>query len=356
MMSTVVTTKRGERLAWPDATRAFGVLAVVLFHVLIWNHAEVTQGSSPLAGFWDKTDAALSRLRMPILFALSGFLASGSLLGGGLESVKRRVLSSYYLYAVWLTIYAAIFLLLARPQFPHAISGWSDLVFQFVVPDTTLWFVFALALYPIVLLVFRTCRVPVWLVLAMAVSAWMTPLLVPLPGFTAKVVQCFIFFACGVYMSDWIRLTATARWTTVLALWAVFGVVTLVGMGADGFFGEMATFVGGLSAIPAAIAALSKLSAWKPVARAASFIGTRTLSVYVLHPLLLAILSLILNSENGVVRGITASVVGDALYPLVLTAVVVAGALFIEMGLRKIPGNVLLQLPATRTSRSPESS
>lgn len=347
-MTSTLTTRRGQRLAWPDATRALGVLAVVLFHVLIWNHAEVTQGSSPLAGLWDKADAALSRLRMPILFALSGLLASRALLAGGFSGVKRRIVSSYYLYVVWLVIYGAVFLAVQRPSFPHAIDNVQDMAQQLLVPDTTLWFIFALAVYPLVVLVFRTCRFHAWMAFTVALGVWLMPLFVFMPGFTPKVVQCFIFFVCGVYLAKWVRQFAEYGWPVVVVLCAVFAVVTVVGLRFDGFAGELATLLGGLAAIPASIALIAKLCQWNPAARAGAFIGQRTLSIYALHPLILCASSLALNNGSNILRSLTGTVVGDALYPLALTVVIVAAALGMDVLLRKVPGNVLLQLPGMK--------
>lgn len=338
----------GQRLAWPDATRALGVFAVVLFHVLIWNHVEIAQGTSPLTGFWDKTDAALSRLRMPVLFALSGLLASRSLLAGTMwPAVQRRLVSNYYLYAVWLLIYTGAFAVMQVVQFPHVVTGLTDMAVQLLVPDTTLWFIFALAVYPCGVFLFRVAKAPTWLVLAIATGIWFTAPILHLPGFTEKIVQNFVFFAFGVYCANWLRSLADATWKLAAAVCMIFIGLTVLGLGVPPTFEDAATFLGSLSAVPASIAVTAKLCAWRPFAAVGSFIGTRTLAIYVLHPLLLAGLSIVLAHTAGLVRPLVATSVGDGLYPLVVTGVVMGAALFLDSGMRKIPGNVLLEAPGT---------
>jgi hypothetical protein len=71
-------------------------------------------------------------------------------------------------------------------------------------------------------------------------------------------------------------------------------------------------------------------------------IGKRTLPIYVLRPVLLVGASLVLNGENDLARNMVSSPVGDALYPLVLTASVLGASVLIEVLLRKAPGIFLL--------------
>ena len=64
-MNSTVGVPR-ERLAWIDTTRGLGVLAVVLFHVLIWNYATLVEEGSAVASLWDQVGSSLGRVRMPI--------------------------------------------------------------------------------------------------------------------------------------------------------------------------------------------------------------------------------------------------------------------------------------------------
>ena len=78
---------------------------------------------------------SLGRIRMPILFALAGLLAQSGLLRGWRRgSARVRLVSNYYLYAVWVVLYAVFFALLARPDFPHSIDSLDRVLLAVLEP------------------------------------------------------------------------------------------------------------------------------------------------------------------------------------------------------------------------------
>lgn len=142
-----------SRLLWADAARGASVLFVVLFHVLLWhlNDYRATMWG-PADRVWTKFNAVLGSLRMPLLLGVAGLVASRRILLGLSEPRNLvRAASNYYLYVVWLLIYAVYFAFVSDPALPHRVDGLADVVFQLVFPNTTLWFVYALALYVIFL-------------------------------------------------------------------------------------------------------------------------------------------------------------------------------------------------------------
>lgn len=338
------------RAAWPDSTRGLGVLAVVLFHVLIWNHAAVAEGTSSLAGFWELTDVALGRLRMPVLFALSGLLAAGGLARGWHGgSARRRFAANYYLYAVWLTVYFAAFSLLHREDFPHSVNGPGAWLRQFAVPDTTLWFIFALALYPLALTGLRALKVPVGGVLALALALWVVGNYADLPGFTAKVLENFLFFAVGVHGAAHLwRWAAAGRRAAAAFAGAFLLLVALATVVPDAYVVPV-VLLSSLVAVPASVTAMALCCRIPAVARAGTVVGARTLPIYLLHPLLLA---LVPAAAGGWATAVTSTFLGDALYPPVLTGAVVVLSLALHAVLRRIPGNVLFALPRALTPSS----
>lgn len=331
------------RVAWPDATRGLGVLAVVLFHVLIWDHGPSTGGSSALAGLWGLTDLALERLRMPLLFALAGLLAADGLARGWHHgSARLRFAANYWLYAVWLTIYAMVFAALGQEDFPHAVDGLGAALAQVVVPATTLWFVLALACYPLVLTGLRAAGASPVTVLAVATLLWVVGSYAVLPGFTGKVVENFLFFVLGVHGAAHLWRWADGGWRPAAGFCGLFlvsvGLVTVV---PDALV-VPAVLLSSLAGIPASVVVIALCCRLPSVARAGSALGSRTLPVYLMHPLLLALWSL---APHDWVASFTSTPTGDALYAPLLTAVTVALCVLLHTALRRVPGNVLFTLP-----------
>ncbi|MHA7178865.1 acyltransferase family protein [Arthrobacter sp. MDB2-24] len=333
------------RLAWPDATRGLGVVAVVLFHVLIWHHDAIGGGPTALSGFWDTTDVAVGRLRMPVLFALSGILAARGLAGGWRSgSARLRAAGNYYIYAVWLTLYLVFFLAAREKGFPHSfrtVRAWAT---QLFLPDTTLWFILALAIYPVLVTVPRAMHLPAAAVLTVAVASWGAGTYLDMPGFTGKMMANFLFFCVGVYGSAALHAVARSALRSkvgyVVVFLALVGLATVVPQGLV----IPVVLLSSLVAVPAAIAVTSEACRIASVARLGAYVGARTLPIYLLHPLVLCGVSFL----PGVpaVERLVSTVPGDALYPLGLTVAVIVVSLAIHELLRAIPGNPLFTLPA----------
>ncbi|QHC58052.1 acyltransferase [Rathayibacter sp. VKM Ac-2760] len=336
-----------ERLAWIDTTRGLGVLAVVLFHVLIWNYAFVADPGSAVSKLWDQVGGSLGRIRMPILFALAGLLASAGLLRGWRTgSARVRLVSNAYLYAVWVVLYGVFFALLARPGFPHSIDSPDRLLLQFVFPTTTLWFLYALALYPVVLVLLRALRVPWWGVLLLGAAAWFVAAELRVILFGDALLANFVFFALGVFGAEQLRRFSRPGVLLILAPLAVFLLAVAAGRFLDGTADDVAGFVTSLSAIPLAVACAALLCRWAPAARVGSAIGRRTLPIYLLQVPLLGLWSLVAGPDADWLSGLLGTPAVALLYPLVLTAAIVALSLAIRSVLGRIPGDPLFTVPA----------
>lgn len=339
-----------ERLAWADTTRGLGVLAVVLFHVLIWNY-EGLVASSAVAGLWDQVGSSLGRVRMPILFALAGLLAQSGLLRGWRSgSARVRLVSNGYLYAVWVLLYAGFFALLAQPDFPHSIDTLGQLALQAVLPTTTLWFLFALAIYPVVLVALRALRVPWWGILLLATAAWFVAANLRVILFGDALLQNFVFFALGVLGAEQLRRFSRPGAATVLAPLGVFLLAVLGGRLADGPAADVAGFAASASAVPLAIACAALLCRWAPAARLGSAIGQRTLPIYLLQVPLLGLWSLVARPDAEWLTSLLRNPVAGLLYPLLVTAGIVALSLAIRALLRRIPTDPLFTVPPALVS------
>ncbi|NQX27233.1 acyltransferase family protein [Microbacteriaceae bacterium VKM Ac-2854] len=326
-----------DRLAWPDVTRGLGVLAVVLFHSLIWS-LDAVAPSGIVTTVWDQIGSSLGRIRMPILFGLAGLLASRSLLAGR-GAARVRLVANGYLYLLWLVLYGLFFFALARPDFPHSIDTVGQWATQLYYPTTTLWFLFALALYPLLVLLLARLRLPPWAVLLFGVGLWLLGSNLTAPLFGGALLLNFVFFAFGVHATGWLRSFAEPGAARILLPFCAFLVAVLL----THLLGENVGILASAAAIPLAIACAARISAWTPAARLGAFVGSRTLSIYLLHVPLLGLWSLL---PSGVLEAALAQPLLAAVFPVLLTAVLVAGSLGIGALLRRIPTDPLLTPPA----------
>lgn len=341
------------RLVWPDLMRAACVYLIVVFHIQLWL-VETTglPGVHDVNRWWDLAHGLLDRVRLAGLLLLSGMLVSRRLLTTGRTAIDltsvRRAVSSYYLYVVWLVIYWAVFAAAAaaRPStrdYPHAFTSAGDAAGQLVVPDTTLWYLYALACYVAVMIVVVRLRVPAPVVILAAVA-----LSVLASGWESwaanRIGFHLLFFVIGVYLGP--RAAAMARmsawWLAPAA--AVFGSVTVLGIVTD-VDAPWFAVVARLASIPVVLVVCVLLSRLAPVARLGSFVGRRTLSVYVLHPLLLIPLWWWVTEHHDAALALASNPAGLALLLYGGGAVTAGLALLVETGLRRVRAGALFALP-----------
>ncbi|KQQ03947.1 hypothetical protein ASF42_10885 [Rathayibacter sp. Leaf294] len=340
-----------ERLAWVDTTRGLGVIAVVVFHVLIWNYAGLVDGTSAVAAAWDQVGSSLGRIRMPILFALSGLLAHrGLLLGWRAGSARLRLVSNAYLYVVWVALYGVFFALLARPDFPHSIDTPAQFALQFVFPTTTLWFIFALAVYPVLLVGFRALRVPWWGILLLGAAGWLIAANVRMILFGDALLQNFVFFALGVLGAEQLRRFSRPAVVTFLAPLGVFLLAVLGGHLVDGPAAEVFGFVASTGAIPLAVVSAALLCLWAPAARLGSAIGRRTLPIYLLQVPLLGLWSLVAHPGAEWLVALLRNPIAELVYPPLVTAAIIAVSLGLRALLARLPGDPLFSVPSALTA------
>ncbi|MEL4506352.1 acyltransferase [Luteococcus sp. H138] len=333
-------SRNRTRETWIDLARGACVLLVVLYHVVLWHLAQV-ETPALRSGTWGSLNDVAGGIRMPLLLMLSGILAAGKI-GRG-RSALRGAAANYWLYAVWLTVYAVAWSLFSFPT-PEKVTLGTSWLSQLLLPGTPLWYVFALACYLVFMWLVRP--LPSWLVLA----ALAVPMLMLHPGqrMWLKVPVLAIYFAIGVYASGWLRRTLRDRaWALVLA--GVVGYLVsgrLVGLAGGRWEAlQAAFFVGnlgkGLTALGLAwyasrLGALSRLGAW---------VGRHTLAIYVMHPLLLGALMLAV-ARVPALRITDALGPAAVLYPLLVTALIAMLSLGLERVLKAVGAHPLFGLPS----------
>ena len=347
------------RLEWVDAVRGYSVAAVVLAHVVLWHLLD--PGLTVAAGaesVWARVYGVMGSVRMPVLLAVSGLVVARRVRAGfGAGGLTPRVARSYYLYVVWLLVYAVFYALVREPDLPHRVDGPLDVLRQLVVPDTTLWYVFALAVYVAVLGALH--RVPPWLVLgALVALCLVTHVLTSPDQVWSKVPELFVFFAIGVYGDAPLRrLAQRASWPFVALAALAAAAVTACGRFVSGELALASLFlVRCVAFLVLAVLVVVVAVRWRPLSRLGLALGRQTLPIYVLHPLWIAVLLVgagLPGAPGHAALGTLLAVPALALlYPLVLTAGVIALCLLVHAGVRRVVGEVpLFAMPPAWSAR-----
>ncbi|GAB7190182.1 hypothetical protein NUM3379_08880 [Kineococcus sp. NUM-3379] len=350
-------TRGGGRLLWADAARGACAVLVVLLHVTTVHVAVLVDGPWPEAAGAHRAWVAASRLlqpvRMPLFFAVAGWLAVGALRRPRRAVLVSRAGTCAYLYGVWLLLWLLAAAAVGAATGTGAREAGLGLVqpadAPALLPAALLgsagpWFLHALALYAAVGRLTR--RLPAALVVgvAAAVAVASTAGWLPAPQGTGEVQQHAVWYLAALRCPGAVgRLVARPR-----PRWAALAAVLFCAAGAAWRLLEPpAVLVEPPLRLLAVVAGLL-LATWGAAAAprtaaALAGLGRRTLALYVLHPVLLLALHPVLVAVCARLAGAlpagspsssaAASVVALA-YPVAVTALLVAGALLAHALLR----------------------
>ena len=340
----------GARLAWVDAARGVCVLLVVLLHVRIFVYAPLAPATNGIE-IWTQLTEFFGAFRLPLLFVVSGLVASKRVRAGWSDPrTVLRAVSLYWLYLVWLTVYAVLSIVVISPGIPFRVMTPLHYLEQVFVPDSMLWFIFALAAYVVLVSSLHRVRPAVMLAVLAAVSVATGA--VPVTRAEAlwlHVVYYAVFFAVGVYLAPALRQLASSRvrWRVPLAVGAFIACQLLWQQSAEGTVLESALrLLRDGSAVVLSIVVIALLVRWRPFASVASAIGRRTLPIFVLQLPLIWVLYLLPPVEWS----LTISGVRH-LAPVLGTALIVAVALGIHSLVMRGSGRVLFGLPQAWRNR-----
>ncbi|HSI41499.1 MAG TPA: acyltransferase family protein [Xanthobacteraceae bacterium] len=157
----------GKRLAYIDFLKGASISLVVFYHCSLFLQVN---------GFQDNAVGhvmnALSLVRMPVFFFVSGYLSTNLVNRPWPEVLGGRVLTFLWLFGLWTVLRYLYFGYLVENKLnPDDAFGLSAFVMSYINPDTQLWFIWALAIYTIVAKL--TINLSKWLVVggAFVVSA-----------------------------------------------------------------------------------------------------------------------------------------------------------------------------------------
>ena len=317
--------EENPRLQWPDVAKGVCILLVVLHHVTTKDYLPLIARLDPdhdvLANAWNWLTNGLKPIRMPLFFAISGlFAASAVRRPWGVNA--RRVVGGYYLYVVWLLVYLVLYRF-ETTMVANRTTGAGDLVRDLLWASTSMWFLYALVAYFVIVKLLR--RVPPgWVV---GVSAVLTASL-SWSGVDEtnrlSVLAHFTYFALGALCPGLMRSWA-ARRHRLLVTGVIFAALSAL-LGLGGVPLSIRLLVLSTIGVPFGVGLAARLSqtvAAVPLA----WLGRRTLRVYVLHLAVLAAWVHVPWQQAGLdpvvgVDPVTATLL--TFYPLLVTALVVA--------------------------------
>lgn len=344
--------RNSDRLAWADTAKGICIILVVLVHVHHKNYLQLDWDLSvPVERVWSAANLVLTPMRVPLFFTISGMLAASALARPWKMVVSSKVGQPAYLYVLWVTVAVALYTLLGSSIDDIAVRSPLDYLALILIPSSTLWYLYALALYFVIAKIFR--GVSAWGVAGAAGLVSLLAFEFAGDGVPARIAQNLIFFVAAAYFPHVIRrvgevASLRVAVSAVVAYGAVVGVYLLE---MDGLMGvrTIAAFV----AVWAGISVISPLARLPRFAAAVGYVGRNTLPIYVMHVPMLAIFAWLTADKFG-----GTSLLLAAIYPLVLAAGLVAACLLLRSALLAVRAGWLLSLPrfSARPARNAETA
>lgn len=321
------------RVGWPDVAKGVCIILVVLWHV-VTKHAIGLDGAGAITEGWARLNAQLLPLRMPLFFLISGMFAGRAVSAPSGSSWRRRAGRLALVYVVWVLIQTIALAITPEFDTARATDGW-QLLAQLTISPTNLWYLLALAVYLVVARLVRQVPTGIVLPLAFALAAVAASGILPDLGNLWQVLQNLFFFLAGLRLRSVVERFAAA--SGVLST-VMLGLAYVVAVGAVGVLG-MRQWPGiwpllAIVAVAFGVAACALLDRHVDViARPLRWVGRRTLPIYVIHMVPLALI-------DGALRGsgLVATPLVEAVWPPLLTALVIAiclavHALIVRVGL-----------------------
>src|SRR5437016_9233163 len=150
-----------QRVDWVDYAKGFCIIMVVMMHSTLG--VEEAAGRD---GFMHALVAFAKPFRMPDFFMISGLFLSRVIERDWRTYLDRKVVHFAYFYVLWVTIQFAV----KAPHFAAA-NGWGFVAQQylesFIEPFGTLWFIYLLPIFFVVIkLTRKTPPLAIWAVAA----------------------------------------------------------------------------------------------------------------------------------------------------------------------------------------------
>ncbi|MFC7788160.1 acyltransferase family protein [Microbacterium sp. MAHUQ-60] len=324
------------REGWPDVVKGVCIILVVLWHVVVKHSSDLPwSGAGGIPQLWTLVSAQLLPLRMPLFFLVSGMFAAGAVLAPERSRLADRALRLGLLYALWVVI-QTFALAAAGPEFDTArATDPGGLLRNLTISPTNLWYLLALALYLVLGRLTRGVPTAVLLPVAFVVSASAAAGILPDGGNLWQVGQNVFFFLAGLRLRAAVRRLAEHRpgWRIAVVLAGVYvaGLLLVRLLGAAQWFGVWTLL--SILAVAAGVGICALIDRWEPAAAPLRWIGRRTLPIYVIHMIPLALADRML---RGVDDWVFSGPMLAVLEPLLVVAVVIAVSLGVHALLMRV--------------------
>lgn len=268
------------RIDWVDTAKGICIILVVTMHATLGVEAALGR-----EGFMHWAVAYAKPFRLPDFFLVSGLFLARVIDRDWRSYADKRILHFAYFYVLWLVIQSAI--KVEQISDGSALGFAKHFALSFVEPFSTLWFVYALAVFSIVTKLLRPVH-PV-LVLGAATLLQIAPIETSWV-FLNELCERWIYFLVGyLFAGSIFRLAETAAARVALALAGLAGWAVLNGalaLTAIQFLGAKTVaelpVVGLVAGLAGAIAivVLSSLLVRARIAGPLRYIGSKSLAVY----------------------------------------------------------------------------
>jgi len=323
-------TKSATRIDWVDYAKGICIVMVVMMHSVLG--VELAAGKT---GFMHVVVAFAKPFRMPDFFMISGLFLPLVINRDWRPYLDRKVVHFAYFYVLWVTIQFGF----KAPGFATE-HGWAHVGFEylesFIDPFGTLWFIYLLPIFFIVIKLTRNVpAILVWGTAALLESAHVAT------GWTVPDEFCarFVYVYSGYLFADYVfALSDRARARPALALiglalWA-FANASLVAIGvSEEPVISLALGLSGACAIITTGTLLARMH-WLNFLR---FCGEHSIVIYLAFFLPMASTRTLL-LKTGIIHDI-------GLISVIVTAVGVAGALLIWRAALWAHANFLFERP-----------
>jgi uncharacterized membrane protein YcfT len=323
-------TRADGRVDWVDYAKGICIVMVVMMHSVLG--VELAAGQT---GFMHVVVAFAKPFRMPDFFMISGLFLPLVINRDWRLYLDRKVMHFAYFYVLWVTIQFGF----KAPAFA-ATQGWAHVGFEylesFIEPFGTLWFIYLLPIFFIVIKLTRNVpAILVWGTAALLESAHVAT------GWTVPDEFCarFVYVYSGYLVADYVfALSDRARARPALALaglalWALAN-ASLVAMGVSEE--PVISLALGLSGA-CAIITIGTLLARMHRLNFLRFCGEHSIVIYLAFFLPMASTRTLL-LKTGIIHDI-------GLISVIVTAVGVAGALLIWRAALWAQANFLFERP-----------
>lgn len=333
-----------SRLTWPDLARGITVLLVVAMHVHFLQLAVLLPGAPATDLNFQLIDLA-TPVRMPLFFVLSGFLSARMLQRSWRAGISGRIAPRFYLYVVWLAI-TGLVLALEATATAYPYSFWEYTLPQLLVPQSVLWYLWALAAY--FALTRATRAIPAWIAVGGALGASLLGAAMT-EGAMTPIVVAFVWFLVGARLPELVRgLTERTGMRVALATTALaVGLLALRGANPEQAMLDLATSVACLAAVLMLLPRVSGARLLRPIRH----IGRNTLPIFALHPLLIIGGNRLLLEWGWLQEQIDQRFWWSLLAPVVEVLLIVVVSLWIHRLAYRVGLGTLFEMPRFRALR-----